>query len=183
MAHAGRHGYADRRRAGRHRRLYRHGAVLVDDGGSGGDRADHLDHRILYRHAISSGPLDRQIIGNRSRHQCDPGAGDFDGSHGLANAGDRRRHCRRVPAGWPDRHCLCGHRHAGARRNGRGARRLWSGDGQCWRHCRNGGAGRERPQQDRRARRGGQYHQGSDQGLCHWFCRARGAGIVLGLYR
>jgi K(+)-stimulated pyrophosphate-energized sodium pump len=38
--------------------------------------ADHLDHRILYRHKLSPRALDRQGIGNGPRHERHSGAGD-----------------------------------------------------------------------------------------------------------
>src|SRR3546814_5692114 len=53
----------------------RHGPVLVRDGGPCGHRPSGLDHRILYRHQLPSGPLHRQGVGDGTWHQCDPGSG------------------------------------------------------------------------------------------------------------
>ena len=73
---ADRHGHAaDQRR----RRLYRHDPVLVRRGRPGRHRRADRDHRILYRHQFPPGAVDRQILGHRPRHQCDPGPGDLDG--------------------------------------------------------------------------------------------------------
>ena len=56
--------------------LHRHGPVLVHAARPGHHRADHLDHRILHRHQLSPGPLDRQGVGDRPRHQRHPGPRD-----------------------------------------------------------------------------------------------------------
>jgi hypothetical protein len=40
-------------------------------------RPDHLDHRILHRHQLSSGAVIAQGFGNRPRHQRHPGSGGF----------------------------------------------------------------------------------------------------------
>src|SRR3546814_8568574 len=63
----------------------RHGPVLVRDGGPCGHRPSGLDHRILYRHQLPSGPLHRQGVGDGTWHQCDPGSGDQPGIHGAAH--------------------------------------------------------------------------------------------------
>ena len=60
----------------------------------GGDRPDHLDHRILHRHQFPPGAVDRLGLGDRPRHQRHPGPGDLDGID---------RGCRRSsssPASW-----------------------------------------------------------------------------------
>ncbi len=40
------------------------------------DRADRVDHRILHRHQLSPGPVDRQGQPDRPWHQRHPGPGD-----------------------------------------------------------------------------------------------------------
>ena len=144
----------------------------------GGHRPHHLDHRILHRHRLSPGEVDRGGLGDRSRHQRHPGSGDLDGSDRAAGARHHRRHsgglrrCRTV------RHRHRGHRDAGARRHGGRARRLRPGHRQCRRHCRNGRPAEGSAQGDRRARRGRQHHQGDHQGLRHRLGRPRRAGAV-----
>ena len=61
------------------REIHRHGAVRMRHRRPCRYRADHLDHRILHRHRLSSGEVDRGILGHRPRHQRDPGSGDLDG--------------------------------------------------------------------------------------------------------
>ena len=71
--------------------------------------ADRLDHRILYRHQLSPGPLDRQGVGDRPRHQRHPGPRDQPRIDRAADARDLRRgDHHRLPARRPDRHRLCG---------------------------------------------------------------------------
>ena len=93
-----------------------------------------------------------------------------------------RRHHRHLQSRGPLRHRRRGHHHAGARRHGRGARRLRPGHRQCRRHRRNGGPAQGSAPQHRRARCRGQHHQGRHQGLCHRFGRPRRAGAVRRLY-
>ncbi len=131
---------------------------------------------------FAPGARHRQGVGDRPRHQCDPGPGGFDGIDGVAGPGDLRRHRRHLSAGGPVRHRHRGLHHAVAGRHDRGAGRLRSGHRQCRRHRRNGGSGRRCPQDHRRAGRGGQHHQGGDQGLCHRFGGPGRAGAVRRLY-
>ena len=144
-------------------------------------RADR-DHRILYRHQFPPGAVHRQILGHRPRHQCDPGPGDFDGIHGACRAGDLCRHHRHLFAGGPVRHRHRGEHHAVAGGHGGGAGCIRSGHRQCRRHRGNGGSGRRCAQDHRRAGRGGQHHQGRDQGLCHRFGGPGRAGAVRRLH-
>ena len=107
--------------------------------GLGRHRPDRLDHRILYRHQLPPGPVDRPGLADRPRHQRHPGPRDQPRIDGAADARDLRRHHRLLPARRPDRHRLRGDRDAGAGRHGRRARRLRPGHRQCRRHRRNGG--------------------------------------------
>jgi hypothetical protein len=70
---AGRHGNADLAATDTFNRPH---AVLLLAARPGHHRPDHLDHRILHRHQLPPGSLDRQGFGNRPRHQRDPGSGD-----------------------------------------------------------------------------------------------------------
>ena len=128
------------------------------------------------------GAVDRRGLGHRPRHQRHPGPGDLAGIDGAAGAGDHRRHHRHLHAGRPVRHRHRGHHDAGAGRHGGGARRLRPGHRQCRRHRRNGRPAEGSAQDDRRARRGRQHHQGGDQGLRHRLGRPRRAGAVRRLY-
>ena len=56
--------------------LQRDGPVLVHAARAGHHRADHLDHRILHRHQLSPGAIDRQVVRDRARHQRHPGPRD-----------------------------------------------------------------------------------------------------------
>ena len=69
---------------------HRHGPVLVHDDRPGAHRAAGRDHRILHRHQLSPGQVDRQGIGNRPRHQRHPGSGDQPGIDRAADARHRR---------------------------------------------------------------------------------------------
>ena len=111
-------------------------SMLVGLGVTGADR---LDHRILHRHQLPPGPLDRQGVGDRPRHQRHPGPGDQPRIDRAADARHRRRHHRRLSARRPHRHRLRRDRDARARRHGRRARRLRPGHRQCRRHRRDGG--------------------------------------------
>ena len=44
---------------------------------AGGHRPDHLDHRVLHRHQLPAGAVDRQGLGHRPRHQRHPGPRRF----------------------------------------------------------------------------------------------------------
>ena len=139
---------------------------------------DHLDHRILYRHPLPPGAVDRARLDHRPRHQHHPGPGGIARSDRAPDHRDHRRHPHHL------RHCRAvRHRHrgdhdAGARRYGGGARCLRPGHRQCRRHRRDGRPAEGGAQVDRRARRGRQHHQGGDQGLRHRFGRPRRAGAV-----
>ena len=176
-----RHLLADRLRSAGGREVHRHGAVRMRRRRPRRHRADHLDHRILHRHRLSPGEVDRGVLGHRSRHQRDPGSGDLDGIHRRSGAGDHRRHPRHLQPCRPVRHRDCHHHDAGAGRHDRGARRLRPGHRQRRRHCRNGRPAEGSPQVDRRARRGRQHHQGGHQGLRDRLGRSRRAGAVCGL--
>ena len=171
-------GFGTARRASKY---HRHGAVRMRRRRPRRHRPDHLDHRILHRHRISPGEVDRGVLGHRPRHQRDPGSGDLDGIDRAAGDRDHRRHPRHLQPCRPVRHRDCDHDHAGAGRHDRGARRLRSGHRQCRRHCRNGRPAEGSPQVDRRARRGRQHHQGGHQGLRDRLRRSRRAGAVRGL--
>ena len=54
--------------------------------------ADHRDHRVLYRHRLSAGAVDRAGLGDRPRHQRHPGSRRVDGIDGAAGARHHRRH-------------------------------------------------------------------------------------------
>ena len=56
--------------------FHRHGPLLVHAAGPRHHRPDHLDHRILHRHQLSPGPLDRQGVRDGPWHQRHPGTGD-----------------------------------------------------------------------------------------------------------
>ncbi len=72
--------------------------------------------------------------GNRPWHERDPGSGYQPGSNGTADTGHRDWYHRDISACWPDGHRLRGNIHAGTRRYGGRAGRLWPGNGQCRRH-------------------------------------------------
>ena len=74
------------------RRLFRRRSVLLRHRRPCGDRPDHLDHRILHRHQLSAGALDRAGLGHRPRHQRDPGPRHIAGIDGAAGARHHRRH-------------------------------------------------------------------------------------------
>ena len=61
------------------RRLFRRRPVLLRHHRPCGDRPDHRDHRILHRHQYPAGAVDRAGLGDRPRHQRDPGPRDIDG--------------------------------------------------------------------------------------------------------
>ena len=65
----------------------------------GRHRADRVDHRILHRHQLSPGPVDRQGQPDRPWHQRHPGPGDQPGIDRSADARDRRRRHRQLAAG------------------------------------------------------------------------------------
>ncbi len=100
--HRHRPAVAGRRRAGdlvagrlRHRSgpdLHRHGALPLRHRRPGGDRADRVDHRILHRHRLPSGAVDRQGLGHRPRHQHHPGPRGIAGVDRAADDRDHRRH-------------------------------------------------------------------------------------------
>ncbi len=79
--------------------LHRQVAVHLRRRRPGGDRPDHLDHRILHRHAIPPGEVDRGILGHRPRHQRHPGPGDLAGIDRAAGDRDHRRHSGVLRAG------------------------------------------------------------------------------------
>ena len=82
------------------RGLHRHDAVLLRRRRPRGHRPDHLDHRILHRHRLPPGAVDRRGLGHRPRHQRHPGPRRSRWS---------RRRCRRSssspasssPTSWP----------------------------------------------------------------------------------
>ena len=174
-----RHGHGAQ---GRRPLVHRHVAVLVLAGRSRHHRPDRVDHRVLHRHRLPSGQGGGAGLGHRPRHQRHRRSRDVDGSHGPAGAADLRRHRDLLRAGRPVRHRHRHDRHAGARRHGRGARRLRPGHRQRRRHRRNGGPAEGSAQEHRRARRRRQHHQGRHQGLRHRFGRPRRAGAVRGLH-
>ena len=171
-----------RRRQERADRAHRHEAVLLHADRPRRHRRSRLDHRILYRHQLPPGPVDRPRLADRPRHQRHPGPRDQPRIDRAADARHRRRGDRRLSARRRDRRRLRRDLDAGAGRHGRGARRLRPGHRQCRRHRRNGGPARRRPHPHRRARRGRQHHQGGDQGLCDRLGRARRAGAVRRLH-
>ena len=66
---------------------------------AGRDRPDRLDHRILHRHGLPAGEVDRQSLGHRARHQRHPGPGHLAGVDRAAGHGHHRRHHRHLHAG------------------------------------------------------------------------------------
>ncbi len=54
------------------------------------------DHRILHRHRLPPGEVDRQVLGRRTRHQRHPGPGHVAGIHRRPGAGDHRGHHRHL---------------------------------------------------------------------------------------
>ena len=144
--------------------------------------AARLDHRILHRHQLSPGPVDRQGVGNRPRHQRHPGPRRQPRIARAADAGDRHRGDRLLPVCRGARRRDGRDRDARACGHGRRAGRLRSGHRQCRRDRRNGRAGRRRARAHRCAGRGRQHHQGGDQGLCDRFGGACRAGAVRRLH-
>ena len=69
----------DRFRRARRCELHGPGAVRMRRRRPGRHRPDHLDHRVLHRHRLPAGEVDRGFVGDRPRHQRDPGSGDLDG--------------------------------------------------------------------------------------------------------
>ena len=61
-----------------------------------GHRPDHLDHRVLHRHRLPPGEVDRRGLGHRPRHQRHPGPGDLAGVDGAAGDRHHRRHPRHL---------------------------------------------------------------------------------------
>ena len=72
--------------------LHRHVAVRLRHRRPGGHRPDHLDHRILHRHRLSSGEVDRGRVRHWPRHQRDPGPCHLDGVDRAARDRHHRRH-------------------------------------------------------------------------------------------
>ena len=126
--------------------------------------------------------LDRQRLGDRPRHERHPGPRRLARIDGAAGARHHRRHPRRLQPCRPVRHRHRRHHDAGARRPGRGARRLRPGHRQCRRHRRDGRPAGRGAQHDRRARRGRQHHQGGHQGLCDRLGGPRRAGALRRLH-
>ena len=93
------------------------------------------------------------------------------------------RHPRGQRAGGDLRHRRRGHGAAVAHRPHRRPRRVRPDHRQRGRHRRDGGPARGRAQRDRPAGRGGQHHQGRDQGLRHRLGRARRPGSVRRVHR
>ena len=89
----------------------------------------------------------------------------------TASAGAHHRcgHHRLLHAGWPVRYRDCCHDHAFGRGHHRCARRVRPGDGQRWRHRRNGGTAEGSACHDGRSRRRWQHDEGRHQGLRHRF--------------
>ena len=77
-------------------RLYRHQALCLRRGRAGGHRADRLDHRILHRHRLSAGAVDRRGVAHRTRHQYHSGPGDLAGIDRAAHDRHHRRHPGRL---------------------------------------------------------------------------------------
>jgi K(+)-stimulated pyrophosphate-energized sodium pump len=75
-------------------------AVLVRHGRPGRHGGHRGRHRILHRHRLPPGAVDRQCVGLRPWHQCDPGPGRVAGIDRPAGAYHRRRHHRLVSS-WP----------------------------------------------------------------------------------
>ena len=147
------------------------------------DGAHHRRHRVLHRHQLSPGALDRGGLQDRPRHQRHPGPGRVARGHRAAGADHRRRHHRLLQHRRPVRHRHRRHRHAVAGRRGGGARRLRPRHRQRRRHRRDGGPAQGDPQDHRRARRRRQHHQGRHQGLRHRLGGPRRAGAVCRLQR
>ena len=62
------------------RELHRRGPLLLRHRRPGRNGPDHLDHRVLYRHQLPAGPLDRAGFRHRPWHQRDPRARHIAGS-------------------------------------------------------------------------------------------------------
>ena len=147
------------------------------------DDPDRRHHRILHRHQLPPGPLDRPGVDHRPRHQRDPGPRGLARVDRPARTRHHRRHHHHLHARRPVRHRHRRNHHARARGRRRGARRLRAGDRQCRRHRRDGRPAGRGARDHRRARRGRQHHQGGDQGLRHRLGGPRCAGAVRGLHR
>ena len=102
------------------------------------DDADHRHHRVLHRHQLPPGALDRPGLDHRPRHQRHPGPRRLARVDGAAGARHHRRHHRHLHARRPLRHRHRGHDDAGARRRRGRARRLRPGHRQRRRHRRDG---------------------------------------------
>ena len=164
-------------------RLPGHRPLYVRHRRPGGDRSDHLDHRVLHRHQLPPGEVDRatprspataptssRASPSRSKSTALPALVIIAGI--LVSYASRR----------PLRHRHRGHHHAVARRHGGRARRLRPGHRQCRRHRRDGRPAQGSAQVDRRARRRRQHHQGDHQGLRHRLRRPRRAGALRRLH-
>ena len=147
------------------------------------DDADRRDHRVLHRHQLPPGALDRPGVDHRPRHQRHPGPRRLARVDRAPGARHHRRHHHHLHARRPLRHRHRGDDHAGARRRRRGARRLRPGDRQRRRHRRDGRPAARGARDHRRARRGRQHHQGGHQGLRHRLGRPRRAGALRRLHR
>ena len=75
--------------AGVDRRLFGPRVVLLHARRACRHGADRLDHRILHRHRLSPGAVDRQGVGFGPWHQRHPGPCRVDGIDGAADAGHR----------------------------------------------------------------------------------------------
>ena len=131
---------ADRSTTSSGAQLPRHEPRLVELHRPGRHRADRVDHRILYRHQLPPGAVDRPRLARPATaptsSRASPSALN---STALPTHRHRRRPDRELPARGLPRRRLRGFGDARARRHGRRARRLRPGHRQCRRNRRNGG--------------------------------------------
>ena len=182
----GRHQLPERRvrpPAGGRRGAERPRPLVLHARGRGHHRRPVRDHRLLHVHPLPARAHHGEGVADGSRHQHHPGPRAGLPVHRRARDPAGPRHPRGQRAGGDLRHRRRGDGAAVAHRPDRRARRVRPDHRQRGRHRRDGGPARGRAQRDRPAGRGGQHHQGRDEGLRHRLRRAGRAGSVRRVHR